>query len=90
LRELRFVTQRKVPVVYKGATLDPGFRIDLIVEDVVVVEVKAVAALEPVHLAQTLTYMKLARCPVGLVINFNVPRLMKGVKRLLNSDAGSH
>ena len=87
--KLRFVTQRMVPVVYKGTRLDACFRIDLIVEDLVVVEVKAVAALDAVHQAQALTYMKLARCPVGLLINFNVPRLMNGVKRLINPDAGS-
>ncbi len=56
---------------------------DLIVEDVVVVETKAVTALLKVHEAQVLTYMKLTDCPAGLLINFNVPRLMDGVKRLL-------
>jgi GxxExxY protein len=81
---LRFVVQRALPIVYKGARLDACCRIDLIVEDLVVVEVKAVAALDAVHRAQMLTYMRLAVCPVGLLINFNVPRLMDGVKRLIN------
>jgi GxxExxY protein len=81
---LRFVTQRAMPIVYKGVRLDACYRIDLIVEDLVVVEVKAVAALDAVHRAQMLTYMRLAGCPVGLLINFNVPRLMDGVKRLIN------
>jgi GxxExxY protein len=81
---LRFVVQRAVPIVYKGASLGASYRIDLIVEDLVVVEVKSVAALDPVHRAQILTYMRLAVCPVGLLINFNVPRLMDGVKRLIN------
>jgi GxxExxY protein len=86
-RNLRFVTQRRIPVVYKGAPLDTCYFIDLIVEDLVVVEAKSVAALLPVHQAQTLTYLRLTGCPVGLLINFNVPRLMDGVKRLLNPKA---
>jgi GxxExxY protein len=57
----------------------------LIVEDLVVVEVKAVVDLLPVFEAQTLTYMRLTKCPLGLLINFNVPRLMEGVKRLINT-----
>jgi GxxExxY protein len=81
---LRFITQRPIPIVYKGVRLDSCYRIDLIVEDLVVVEVKAVAALDAVHRAQMLTYMRLAGCPLGLLINFNVPRLMDGVKRLIN------
>jgi GxxExxY protein len=83
-RELRFITQRAVPIVYKGMTLDGCYRVDLIVEDCVVVELKSAAALVPVHQAQVLTYLGLTDCPVGLLINFNVPRLMDGVKRLLN------
>lgn len=83
-RQLRFIAQRAVPIVYKEMPTDAGYRIDLIVEDVVVVEVKAAATLLPVHQAQLLTYMMLTSCPVGLLINFNVARLMDGVKRLLN------
>jgi GxxExxY protein len=83
-RKLRFVTQRAVPVVYKGMRLDAGYRIDLIVEDLVVVELKTVAALLPVHQAQVLTYLSLTGCPAGLLINFNVPKLMDGVKRVIN------
>jgi GxxExxY protein len=82
-RKLRFATQRAIPIVYKGMQLDTSYRVDLIVEDVVVVETKAVTALLKVHEAQVLTYMKLTDCPAGLLINFNVPRLMDGVKRLL-------
>lgn len=81
---LRFVVQHAVPIVYKGAALDASYRIDLIVEDLVVVEVKSVAALAPVHQAQLLTYLRLTGCPTGLLINFNVPRLTDGVKRLIN------
>jgi GxxExxY protein len=82
-RKLRFVTQRVIPIVYKGMSLGTTYRVDLIVEDTVVVETKSVAALLKVHEAQVLTYMKLTDCPAGLLINFNVPRLMDGVKRLV-------
>jgi GxxExxY protein len=90
-RKQRFVAQRQIPLVYKGTALDTCYRIDLIVEDRVVVEVKAVIAMLPVYEAQTLvyeaqtlTYMRLTECPLGLVINFNVPKLIDGVHRLIN------
>ena len=83
-RKLRFVTQRSIPIVYKDVPLDGSYRIDLIVEDLVVVEVKSVAALAPIHEAQLLTYLGLTHCPVGLLINFNVPLLVEGVQRVLN------
>lgn len=86
-RGLRFVTQRLIPIVYKDRALNASYRVDLIVEDLVVVEVKSAAVLLPVHAAQTLTYMQLTDCPVGLLINFNAPRLMDGVKRLVNPRA---
>jgi GxxExxY protein len=88
-RRLRFVTQQALPVVYKSARLEGMYRVDLIVEDLVVVEIKCVDALTPVHRAQMLTYLKLSKCQGGLLINFNVPRLMDGVKRVLN-DGGGH
>jgi GxxExxY protein len=84
-RRLRFVAQRAIPIMYKGTRLDASYRVDLIVEDLVVVEVKSVAMLLPVYQAQVLTYMRLTDCPAGLLINFNVPRLMDGVKRLINA-----
>ncbi len=86
-RNLSFVAQRPIPVVYKGIALETSYRIDLIVEEIVVVEVKSVAALTLVFDAQILTYMQLTRCPAGLLINFNVPRLMDGVRRLINPRA---
>ena len=88
-RNLRFVTQKPIPVSYKGKVLDGNYRIDLLVEDRVVVDVKSVTGLAPVHQAQVLTYLRLTGCPVGLLINFNVPRLMDGVKRLINPRAES-
>jgi GxxExxY protein len=85
LRRLRFVEERVVPVVYKDAPLDASYRVDLIVEDLVVVEVKSVSTLASIHDAQVLTYLRLTGCPAALLINFNVPRLTEGVKRFLNS-----
>jgi len=86
-RQLRFVTQRAIPIVYKGMRLESSYRVDLIVADLVVVELKSTTALLPVHQAQVLTYLEITKCPAGLLINFNVPRLMDGVKRLINPRA---
>jgi GxxExxY protein len=86
-RSLRFTSERAVPIVYKGTRLESSYRVDLIVEDLVVVEVKSVVTAAAVYQAQVLTYMKLTGCPAGLLINFNVSRLMDGVKRLLLTPA---
>ena len=83
-RKLRFVAERAVPIRYKDLLLESHYRIDLVVEDRVVVEVKSVDTLVRVYEAQVLTYLKLTGCPVGLLINFNVSKLMTGVRRLLN------
>lgn len=72
------------PVFYKGLQLECGYRLDLLVEDRVIVELKAVEALLPIHEAQLLTYLKLRKLRLGLLINFNVPILKNGIKRLLN------
>ena len=85
--KLQFVAQRSVPILYKGIELDAKYRIDLLVEDLVVVEVKSLDHLLPVHQAQVLTYMRLTGCPAGLLINFNVAKLIDGVKRLSNTTA---
>ncbi|MBE9102048.1 GxxExxY protein [Vacuolonema iberomarrocanum] len=74
-----------VPVVYKGIQLDCGYRLDLLVENCMIVELKAVDALLPIHDAQLLTYLKLRNLRLGLLINFNVPLLKHGVKRLINN-----
>lgn len=83
-RQLAFASERRVPLIYKGILLDCEYRLDLLVEDVVVVEVKALADVLPIHQAQLLTYLRLTGLPVGLVINFNVDRLVKGVRRVIN------
>lgn len=84
LRSVRFERQRPLPVEYKGGKLDCGYRLDLLVGDAVVVEIKAVSTIEPIHEAQLLTHLKLGGWPVGLSLNFNVPMLRSGIKRLVN------
>ena len=79
-------TQWPIPLVYRGIRLEAGYRADMLVNDVVLVELKSVDALSPIHTAQMLTYLKLSRKPVGLLINFNVPVLKQGVKRIVNPD----
>ena len=84
LRGISFQRQVALPVAYKGEELECGYRMDLIVEDEVVVEVKAVDTLLPIHDAQLLTYLRLSGRPVGLLINFNVPFLKNGIRRLVH------
>ena len=72
------------PLVYKDVKLDCGYRLDLLVNDAVIVEIKSVENLAPIHEAQLLSYLKLANCKVGLLINFNVKLLKYGIKRLAN------
>jgi GxxExxY protein len=74
-----------LPVVYNGLRLDSGFRIDLLVENLVIVELKCVEALLPIHKAQLLTYLRLSNKPIGLLFNFNVIHLRDGIKRILNN-----
>jgi GxxExxY protein len=83
-RELTFERQRVVPVFYKGRRLRTRYRVDLVVDATVIVEVKSISEILPVHKAQVITYLRVTNCPVGLLINFNVPRLMDGVRRLIN------
>ena len=73
-----------LPLVYKEVKLDCGYHLDLLVNDAVIVEVKSVENLAPIHEAQLLSYLKLANCKIGLLINFNVKMLKYGVKRLAN------
>jgi len=77
--------QKSVPVTYRGVKIDCGYRIDLLVEDKVVVELKAVERLEPIHEAQLLSYLKLSGYQIGLLINFNVRMLKQGIIRLVNN-----
>jgi len=83
LAAIPFERQKPLPVVYKGICLDCDYRIDLLIDDSLIVELKSVDRLLPLHEAQLLTYMKLSGIRVGLLINFNVPRLKDGLKRMV-------
>jgi GxxExxY protein len=85
-----FERQRDMPLVYKGIKLDCGYRLDFLVADQLIIELKAVTELLPIHHAQLLTYLKLERRPLGLLINFNVPVLKDGVHRVVAGDLFKH
>lgn len=76
--------QKSLPLTYKEVNLNIGYRLDLLVENKVVVEIKAVEDINEVYMAQVLTYLKLTKCKVGLLINFNVKSLKDGIKRFIN------
>ncbi len=84
LRSVPYERQHILPVEYKGMKLECGYRLELVVMSAVVVEIKAVSSLEAIHKAQLLTYLKLGGWSVGLLINFNVPVLRHGIKRIIN------
>ena len=83
-RGRKVLSQVGLPVFYDGVTIDVGYRIDLLVDDAVIVELKAVERLSPIHEAQLLSYLKLGGYKLGLLINFNVLHLKDGIKRLVN------
>jgi GxxExxY protein len=87
-RRLKVERQVAVPLVYHNVRLDAGYRIDLLVEKKIIVEIKTVEMLLPVHRAQILTYLKLAKLQLGFLINFNVPLLKKGLERVVLSGVG--
>ncbi len=89
LRGIQFEYQKPMPITYKGMKLDCGYRIDLLVEGVLVIEIKAVEKLLPIHEAQLLTYLRLSGCQLGLLINFNVDVLRLGIKRMVNNFSES-
>ena len=78
---IKYERQKELPINYKGMTLDNGYRIDILVEDKIVIELKSVDTLQPIHSAQILTYLKLSKKPLGLLINFNVTNLQNGIRR---------
>ena len=82
-------TQRPIPVEYRGVRLECGFRADLIVEGAVIVEVKFLERLAPVHQAQMITYLRLSGCLVGLILNFNSRVMKDGIKRVVNNFPGA-
>ena len=83
---LKVSSQVNLPLNYRGVNLDCGYRIDILVEDKVIIEVKSVNELNNVHLAQTLTYLKLSNYKLGMLINFNVARVKDGIKRVINGN----
>ena len=80
---LTVVKQKALPLIYEEVKLDAGYRVDLLIENMVVVEIKSVEALADIHLAQILTYLKLSGCKLGLLVNFNVKHLKDGIKRVI-------
>ena len=82
LRKLKVESQKPIPIFYKDVMLDCGYRADLVVEDEIIVEIKFVSALAPIHESQLLSYLKLAGCKIGLLINFNVKFLKEGIRRM--------
>jgi GxxExxY protein len=84
-RAIAFERQKPLPLTYRGVRMDCGYRVDLLVEKAVIVEVKSIERLQPVHLAQLRSYLRLSGCKVGLLLNFNVKWLAaKGIKRVVN------
>ena len=81
---LEYVRQKPLAVVYKGSQLDCGYRLDLLVEELVILELKSVQRFEPLHTAQLLTYLKLTGLRLGMLINFNVAVLKQGIRRVVN------
>ncbi len=82
LRHFSFERQKELPIEYKGVKLDCGYRLDIVVWSKIILELKSCSELQPIHEAQLLTYLKLTGLKVGLLINFNVPVLKEGIKRL--------
>jgi GxxExxY protein len=87
VRDIAYERQKPIPVMYKGVKLECGYRIDLLVEKSVVVELKSIEAIAPIHEAVVLTYLKLSGNTIGLLINFNVPVLKEGVRRYIWNEA---
>lgn len=81
-RGLCYERQQRLPVIYKGIQVDGGYRLDLVVENMLVVELKAVDRLLPVHEAQVITHLKLSGLPIGLLVNFHAPTIRTGLRRL--------
>ena len=85
IKDIAFERQKPLAVVYKGITLDCGYKLDVVVEGKVILELKSVNKFEPIHDAQLLTYLNLADLKLGILINFNVPILKNGIKRIVNN-----
>jgi len=84
LRGIAFENEKPLPLVYKGEKLDCAYQMDLVVENAIIVELKSCEKLKPIHEAQLLTYLKLSNLKLGLLLNFNVPVMRDGIKRIVN------
>ena len=82
---LRVEKEKPMPLIYDDVKLDVGYRMDLMINNKLIIEIKSVECLNDVHLAQTLTYLKLSECKLGLLINFNVALIKHGIKRVVNN-----
>lgn len=82
---LKIEKQKPLPLIYEEVKLDVGYRVDLIIESKLIIEIKSVEALNDVHFAQLLTYLKLTNCKLGLLLNFNVSLIKNGIKRIVNN-----
>ena len=84
IRGISFEREKQLPVVYKGLKLDSGYRLDVVIEDAILLELKSCEKIEPIHRAQLLTYLKLSGISLGLILNFNVPVMRDGIVRIVN------
>lgn len=84
IRNIDFERQKQIPAIYKGINLDCGYRLDILVDGLVIVELKAVLQLDPLFEAQLLTYLKISQLWLGMLLNFNVPVMKYGIKRIVN------
>jgi len=82
---LKVVQQKALPVIYQDVKLDCGYRIDLMIEDKVIIEIKSVETLNEIHMAQIITYLRLSGCKLGFLINFNVVLIKQGIKRVVSN-----
>ena len=85
LTGIAVIQQKPLPLIYREIKLECGYRVDFLVENKVIIEVKAVEALNDIHLAQVITYLKLSNCSIGLLLNFNVLKMKDGIKRIANN-----
>ncbi len=83
-RDLRVECEKPMPIRYEGQLIDAGYRVDMLVEGKVIIENKTVEGLQPIHYAQIITYLKLAECKLGYLLNWNVTRMKDGIKRVVN------
>ena len=85
LRGLSFASQKPLPLIFKGEKMDCGYRLDIVVDNAIILELKSCEKIEPIHKAQLLTYLKLSGLMLGLVLNFNVPVMRDGIVRIVNN-----